>query len=393
MTIWFALLIPLIAGVILYKFFRSEIVWWELTLPIIATTIIILIVRLCYEFGATLDTEYRGYLVTQAKYYEYWSTWVDKTCYNRVCTGSGKDEICTDVPYDCSYCDKNSPYWEAIDTDGNVFRISQPYYFKLIQQWHSNPEFIELNRNIERHWSCGEDGNAYSINWDGKLESSEASVTTNNFVNKIIVAKSAFSYKEISKKEASKLGLYDYPKLHGFYKQDGILGLDKLPINDKEMIHKKFQYINGLGYKHHGKVFVLLFPNKGIDISYQQEAYWVGGKDNQLTVCIGYDPTTYKMNWVRAFTWDKDKRSIVEAREELMEIGSVLQMDNIFNQMYHITNTYHHPRDFKDFDYLVIELPTWIIIIVYLLSAITSFFIGKWVITNEFNENTNQYFI
>lgn len=387
MILWFALFIPVCAGIILQFLYPKKVTWWETVLPTILGCIIILSVKTLYEVGITVDTEYRGNLITTSKYYEYWSTWVEETCSRQDCTGSGKDEHCTTVYYDCSHCDENPPHWVVEDNSGRTYSVSEEKWMKLLVQWNAKPEFINEHRDIDKHYSCGVNGNTYKIHWDNKIETSEASVSTKGYVNKILGSKNAFSYKEVTKEEKKLYGLYEYPEKYDLYKQEVILGFDAIPIQGKEIIRKEFEYLNGLGSQHHGKLFICLFPNKDMEASFKQEALWVGGKRNELTICIGYNPKTFKMDWVRAFSWDKDKRCIVESRESLMEVGNVLQWGTIFNKVYNIMVKYHKPRDFKDFNYLDIELPTWAIFLVYILTVISTVLLSRWAVINEYDNN------
>ena len=125
----------------------------------------------------------------------------------------------------------------------------------------------------------------YSIKWDGKIETSEASVLKVPFENIVKVSHSAFNYPEITDDQADTLGLFHYPDNYDYYKQKAVLGLNSTNL---AQIHTKFEYLNGnLGRKYKVKVFTLIFKNKPIDIAFKQEAYWDGGNQNELVVCIG----------------------------------------------------------------------------------------------------------
>jgi hypothetical protein len=125
-----------------------------------------------------------------------------------------------------------------------------------------------MDRDIEHHGHCGHDGNMYKINWDGKIESSEATVRERSFTNMVKVSHSAFNFPIVSKEEALKQGLYSYPSFYDDYKQPSILGIDRFIVpQESKRLKIKFEYLNGrYGKTNKVKVFTLLFKNKPISI-------------------------------------------------------------------------------------------------------------------------------
>lgn len=392
---FYSLIFPILSSIILLIYFREKIAKWELIIPSLFVTIFILFFKLIYELSSNYSTEYRGNLITSATYYEYYSTWVDKTCSREVCSGSGENRTCVTEYYDCSYCDENEPYWVVTDNEGNNHTISKKYYEKLIKKWSADPQFIDMNREIVKEYSgffsktleCGCDGDKYKIKWDKKPETSEANVYEHSYKNKVLNNNSAFSYGKISKEEAEKMKLYEYPEYYDFYKQNAILGLEKVKgLKNSNEIQNKFEFINGLGYKTKNKTFVLLFPDRNLDVAFLQEQYWLGGNRNELVICIGYDSKTNKINWVKPFSWTDNKRVLVEIREEISEL-KYLDFDKIYVKVYNIIHKYFKPKNFDDFEYLDTEYSTGSYVFVYISSLIISILISIWIVKNEFREN------
>jgi hypothetical protein len=129
MSIWICLLIPLIGVFVLLRWFRHTLTWWEVAIPSIACFLFILIFKFTVEKIQVDDTEYHGATVVEARYYEYWETWVHRTCYRSV--KCGKSTI--SVPYDCSYCDENPERWTIVNSLGEEFAISKKYYEHLVK--------------------------------------------------------------------------------------------------------------------------------------------------------------------------------------------------------------------------------------------------------------------
>ena len=400
---WFALIIPILISIILFVFFKKEVVWWEMLLPIVVTIIFILIFKVSAKELAITDTEYRGAIVQKAEYYEYWSTWVTQTCSRQVYDG---EDCTTDANgrqtcvsryhteyYDCSYCDEHSPDWSVTDNLGRTYSITQEKYQSLIKQWSATPNFIDLQRAIYRNGSCGIDGNKYEIYWNQKPETSEATVEEYSYTNKVQASHSSFKLPIVKKEEAKKLQLYFYPKIYG-YKQQVILGLDSLDYSFeyKNKVEVLYQYLNGLkGPQNKVKVFVCLFYNKPLSTAFSQEAFWDGGNQNEVVICIGLDKATKTIEWVKPFSWTDDKRILIDLREDIAEtkIFDPMKIYPIINDDIKNNSVYKNFK--KDFAYLSIELTTNQLVWIYCITALMCIGVGIWSVLNPFNNDNNYY--
>ncbi len=76
MSIWICLLIPLIGVFVLLRWYKHTLTWWEVAIPSIACFLFILIFKFSVEKIQVDDTEYHGATVVEARYYEYWETWL-----------------------------------------------------------------------------------------------------------------------------------------------------------------------------------------------------------------------------------------------------------------------------------------------------------------------------
>lgn len=392
---WFALLIPVLSCIIGLKYFRQMFAWWEYLIPPAASVLIILLCKFSVKTALVSDKEYWGSMVVEARYYEAWETWVTATCsYTTTCCCDSKGENCQTEThyYDCSYCDHNSAQWKAYDDAGNSWSISQSYYNYLQKKWSSSPQFVELSRSIDYSGGCGKDGDMYSIKWDNKIESSESAVTTHSYTNRVQASHSSFKLEDISRKEAKKLGLYDYPERYDYYKQPVILGLDSIYSGaEKGRIETFYQYFNGYyGSRNKVKLFVCLFYDKPDAISYKQEAYWDGGNQNELVVCIGMDKVK-NLQWVRVFSWTKNKRIGVDIREDIMNTGT-FQPYKVYDVIQKAIGVTDMHRSFKeDFSYLTVDLPQWALILVWLFTLSATAGSWYWCYKNEFKQTTQDY--
>jgi hypothetical protein len=389
---WFALIIPIISCIVALVWFRDKFAWWEYIIPTFITVMIILLCKLSVKTSLVADKEYWGSIIVEARYYEYWDSWVDRTCsYTTTsCDSKGENCVTTTHYYDCSYCDTNNEHWVAIDDVGNEWYISESYYNFLRNKWKSQPQFKELNRYIDKHGDCGTDGDIYYIRWNGDISSSESAVTKYSYVNRIQASHSSFKLPVISDKEAKKLHLYTYPELYSYYKQKVILGLDSIyNKREVEQIETLFQYFNGYyGARNKVKLFICLFYDKPMSIVYKQKAYWSGGNQNEIVVCIGLNKNK-ELAWVDGFSWTNQKEILIGCRDDIMELKT-FQAVPIYSiiQKYVGDNIVY--RDFeKDFSYLKVELPNWALLLIWILTFL--FVSGAWIwcFTNEWEQNLN----
>jgi hypothetical protein len=383
--IWYALLIPILAVIVGWVLFKKEIVWWELFIPTAGSILFILISYYSMKSYTLSDVEYNGYIVTEARYYEPYETWVKKTCSRTYSTGSGKHRTTHTVYYDCSYCDYNPERYTIIDTKGNEIEISLSKYKSLMKQWHGRPKFVELNRDINYHGGCGKDGDMYFFAWDKQAHTSETTTYEKSFTNILKSNHSAFNYPDITEEEAKKAGLYEYPTIENYNYQTSVVGLENTKVKNKWGFVKTLDHINGAyGSQFKVKVFTLFFKSKDINTAFLQEAYWDGGNQNEIVVCIGVDKNG-KFEWVKPFSWCDDKRVLIDIREDLMSAKN--PNAKVFHQTYYnAIRTHWKFKSFEDFNYLSFEPTSGQLIFVYLLTLIISVATVWWCVTNDEKE-------
>ena len=389
MSIWICLLIPLIGVFVLLRWFRHTLTWWEVTIPLIACFLFILIFKFTVEKVQVDDTEYHGATVVEARYYEYWETWVHKTCYRTV--KCGKSTVT--IPYDCSYCDENPERWTIVNSLGEEFRISKKYYDHLVKLWKANPQFVELNRDINYHFNRGKDGDMYKILWDKNPLTAKSTTATHSYENRVQAAHSAFDFVKVTEEDVKNYKLYEYPEVDG-WQQETVLGLDSLPSIPKNKIalfKQMSSYLNGeLGPKKHARIYFLFFTSESQMAASMQEAYWDGGNDNELVVCIGIDPKTQNLKWVKPFSWTPNRRVIPDIREGIMNIGTLDPMRICRSVEGVVVNEYKR-KDFKEFSYLTVEPPEWAIWTTAIITALITFFISRWATMNEAEGNNTSF--
>lgn len=374
--IWYALLIPILVSFLGWVFYKKQVTWWELLLGPLASTLLVVISYYSMKSVALSDVEYNGHLIVAARYYEPYDTWVKKTCSYTTCSGSGKSRTCTTHYYDCSYCDHTEASYSMIDSEGFEISISREKYLQLKQQWKTTPHFIELDRNIKYHDGCGKDGDAYEIHWDGKKSSSETYTSKREFSNILKCNHSAFNYPVIEESVVKKEGLFEYPVIEEYGYQKSVLGLHNIKLT------KYLDYLNGAyGKKYKVRVYTLFFKNKDISTAFKQEAYWDGGNQNEIVVCIGLNSKNH-ITWVKPFSWCDNRLVLVDIKDDLLE-AKILN-EEVFYTIYKnaIVKSWKY-KSFEDFDYLSFEPTIRQLWFVYIGTFLLSLGFTIWSVLND----------
>ena len=381
MIVWTALIVPIIGAFIMLRWFRKYLAWWEVVIPMIACIIFALIFKFGVEQIQITDTEYWSGLVQKAEYYEPYETWVHKTCSRTVKVG----KTTTTVYYDCSYCDDYRARYYVTNDIGEQYEISKTKYDQLMKRWNAKPKLVDLHRNIDYSGLCGEDGDKYEIYWDKKIATSEQSVSSHYYENRIQAAHTAFDFVDITEGDIKEYGLYDYPEISG-YSQKALLGADSVPWlkpGEVKTGNKLVEYVSGYwGPRKHGKIWILLFVDKPQLAAHLQESYWEGGNDNDLVVCIGLSSKSRELQWVKPFSWTPNRTLLVDLREDLMQQGN-FSFTGIQGVLEKNMSKYER-KDFKEFDYVTVEPPTWAIIVTFILTIAITFGLCYWAVVNEY---------
>jgi hypothetical protein len=391
MSIWFCLLIPVVGALVMLKWFRKNLAWWEVIVPAVVCFLFILIFKLTVERIQVNDTEYHGAIITEARYYEYWETYVHKTCTRTVSCGKN---CTTTVSYDCSYCDENPKRWTVVNSLGEEFGVSEEDYKYLTKKWKATPKFVELNRDIDYSGRCGNDGDMYVIEWNVDPMTAESTTTDHWYENRIQAAHTAFDFVDVTEEDVKKYSLHDYPDVNGFH-QETVLGMDKAKWITKIQTNRMKQwgkFLNGhLGVKKHVRIYFLFFVDKSMLAANMQEAYWDGGNDNELVVCIGLSSKSKEIQWVKPFSWSPTGRIVPDVREGIMK-NPDFNVDQIAKTVWSTVDKEYVRRDFEEFSYVTVEPPTWAIWVTFFITLAITIGICYWAVVNDIDGGNDPIF-
>lgn len=367
------LLIPFITSLFLLIFYRKETVWFEYLIIIVPSIASYFLIRTIIVSVETQSTEYLGAYATRITHYDEWDEWIHRTCTRRIRTGTinGKAVYRTET-YDCSYREYHPEKWEITDNSGATFYITEKEYKYLSKLWNTPQKFIDMNRDYYRI-----DGDAQYYEWDNNVNTIRNITYPRKYENKVKVSKSIFNFEEISQEDIVRYGLYDYPNVSDDFRQNCVVGYQG---GDEKGI-KHLNYINSIyGDKYQFRCFLLFFYNKDIISSEKQKSYWFGGNKNEFTICVGIDSLSNKIQWCNAFSW-MDSPTLEIYTEQYINSKEYLNIDSLCIFLEKNVPSKWKRKEFKDFDYLKIELSTtqytWLLIFIIILNILISIFVVK----------------
>lgn len=385
-------LVPIIFAIFLLIFFKKKVVLWEYAILIFPSIIISSAIYFGMISHSQTDIEYVGDYVTTIRDYDPWDEYIQRTCYHTITIPNGKGgSTTTRIPYDCSYVDRHPRKYTQVLSDGSENEISNVEFMRLSRMWRVPIEFVDMKRDYHEV-----DGDMRQKLWDKNPLHSKTVTYEHSYKNKIRTSHSIFGFTHIDEEEARKLSLFDYPKLSttdvktlfgDFYdtNQNPILGYT--PTKDELTL---WQYINGYyGVTKQFRAYVLVYYNKPASIVKDQMSYWEGGNKNEMIMCFGVDSTSNLIQWFEAFSWCDKPTFEVNFRSYMNSQDSTkLDLIALGNWVEKIGVKYWERKEFKDFDYIKVELNGtqlfWLFIIILFFNIGISIYI---VLNRETNDD------
>lgn len=358
---WLSLAFPVL-GIVVLSFILDHKKWLlELLIPVGVVILTTIILDCLIESSLTHDEERLGYWVTTARYYEPWDEWVHQICYRTVRTG--KNTSIT-VPYDCSHRVYHPARYELVTNKGEEFSISEGEYLHILGVFQ-NQEFIELNRP---YYTI--DGNLFETHWDGSEKRLQPYTKIHSFENRVKASSSLFSYIKVE--NVKRLGLYPYPKLQNHLEDTSLLGVYNYEADIK------LQKMNArLGESKQVRIWVIVFHEKPREQGNLQEAYWVGGKKNEVVITLSIDKEG-NIQWCYPFCWNPNgNTSNTEMKAEIRDTLTGKKLD-LVNQLDFIQDRVKEKfkrKSFKEFEYLSVEKPFIAVVLLMIFNLAVTIFI------------------
>ena len=370
--------LPFIISIFLLMFFKKNIVWWEYIILIIPSILFTLTVKEIMIHSKTSDVEYLGGYVVKIRHYDEWDEWIEQTCTRMVAVGEDEEgnTIYEEEEYDCSYRQYHPERWSYI-TNLNSYEnyITKETFEKIKQRLNTHSVFVDMHRNYYHI-----DGDAQDYFWNKSKNTIYTITEPHGYENKIKASNSIFKFEEISKKEAKKINLYDYPDIYSL-DQNPLLNNTNILFNNNDI--NELKYINGFyGKEKQFRIFVLIFDsNKTIETAYKQQSYWQGGNKNELIVCFSLNPDK-TVNWCYSFSWEDDRKMAIKTMERYRN-NEILNISEYSEWL--INNLkYWKRKEFADFKYIKISLTKNQIITLFILTILCNIGISLFIILNDY---------
>lgn len=370
------MIIPVLFGAYLFFYQKRWMLWWEFLIPFGASFLLIVIFKYSVETVQTADTEYWGNTIVRVEYYEDWNEYIQKTCEDKCCCDKDGNN-CTITYYDCSYVDYHPARYVAIDSQGEEYSISSDQYASFVRKF-GQPTFTELSRNYHT-----DDGDLWTTTWGGSMKNFEPITTSHTYENRPQVASSVFSFPTVTEQEKKEHKLFEYPEIRSWRKLPGILADSAYAVPDSANI--LMNWLNStLGDKKQVRSWLLVYRNAPAETGYLQEAYWKGGNKNEVIVMVSLDNAN-KVQWVKVSSWCEVELLKIEIRNHIKKM-KVFDPVNTVKFMHQEINAKFVRKQFKDFDYLTVEPPTWAIIVTFIVTLLANIGTSLWLVKNHFNE-------
>lgn len=374
-------LIPVIVFVITYIFFHHRIAIIEAVIQLTVPFLVCFLMATACKSCTVLDQEYWGSYVTKVVYEEDWNERVScrhpKYCTRTVTDSDGRShteeyQCGWEHPYDVDY---HPERWYYKTNIGERIGVSKHEYNRLRKLWN-NEKFVDMHRYYHSI-----DGDAYHTLFDGLDHHLRPITSIHNYVNKVAHSDNVMNFPEVIEESANALGLHSYTNL-----KDNLAGAILGGGTSKE--REKFNVINAkYGSSKQIRVWVLIYEDKPFDIVQDQINYWKNGNKNELVICIGRKAR--KVQWVDIFSWSESDQFLIDLRYKLeQQIGERLDLLVVGDWLEKNIHRWKR-KEFKDFEYLDIELTNTqygfsCLFTLFVSCGLAVFFVG-----NE--ENSNLY--
>lgn len=362
---WLALIVPAIMAIYLWRKYPEKVVWWELLLPIVASLLCIVVLRYVAHTAMTWDTEYwTGYAV-QSEFHEEWVERVEEEKED----SNGKKYTVV------SYRTHPEEYWVE-DNNGQRVSVNRQVYNNLRGRWSNSKRHTPFRMNAHRN------GDIHTSSWDQKRESMEIVTTTHRYENRITASDNILKYPQVEKEAVKGYGLYQYPSVSGYYHCPAILGGFGPDAAKAERLLSEYNAL--LGKSKQVRMWILVFVDQPRDAGFQQEALWQNGNKNELVVCVGVDKAG-EVQWSHVFSWTDVQELKIVVRDQVEEQKKLDLVKTVEDMRTQVEKSWVR-KQFRDFDYIDVPLPGWMILIIWVVSIGGAVGVAVWCVKNEHTE-------
>lgn len=383
MFIFYAIsLVPLLIG--LFLFLKNKrVVWWEYLISSLVALGLAIGFNVYAYMSSTGDKEVISGEITSAHYIPSWTEYYEEAIY--------RTEYYQETEW---YTDSNGKSRSRTVTKSR----------RVFDHWESrtrfHPEICEKKSNINTEYSITRSeynhilskfkkqtssrGIRYTMEHNSRMLSGDpmdyTAVNTTGYVfpvtavsfwvNKLLKKNTIYSFAEVPE----NVDIPEYPIPSNHFISNRLIGTGfNFQVQDLDIVNAK------IGPAVHCNLIIVQFPGKtGITYSEYLKSKWLGGKQNDLIICIGGNPN--KPEWTQVISWSESEKLKIELRQYVLEKGMTLET---LKNMQSMIISGFKKRNWKDFDYIQIE-PEMSDVFFYVFALLFSQIgIWWWIISNN----------
>jgi hypothetical protein len=386
--IWLLLGIPLMVTIWLMILYRRATKVWELLLIWAVAIVAIFVSQVIVEKVSVSDWEVWGYNSVQATFnepFQYWDTCSETYACGQSCTGSGSSRSCSTTYYTRYYPCKQwggNDAWLLDDAGGKRY-ISPARFKKLENEKWKNSKTIELHR--EKTYKIIVDGDRRVTKWPGTWQTAEPIAEEHTYENRTQCS-STIRFLDVSKEEASRIGLFNYPTFYGGYEVQTVMDQNGKYWREAD---QRWRYMNGvLGNKRRLRLWVFIYRDFDRDIIHKQAGWLKNGNKNEFIICIGADKVG-NVKWADVISWTEVEELKIEFRDEIPNVIDKVDSDSLIKLADWAEpklQRYIKPEFTKKFEHLSVQPSLLSMIITAIVILLINVGTAIWVVKNDFYE-------
>lgn len=336
-TLWLYLLIPVVAGVILFLCFQKHPMGWMLLPALTLPGLAVVGITFVLAYGdAVLDTEiWNGAITGKERQQGTYEQPYDCNC-RTVTSGSGKDQT-TSRQCDTCYETHYTVHWDADSTLGS-YRIAA---------LDSTSRSVYLAPDPQR-WSI--------------IQAGDPASKTHPYVNYVqAVPNSLFATISTANMAQYNKWMLPYPSVYDFYRCDHFMSAGVYVPDHALWSQDTANMLRQLGPAKQVNAIVVLMNTNDPQAADALRQHWNGLKKNDVALIIG-SSDSQKIDWVRVISWTKNEAFKLELRQDIEAIGTLDRTKIIPALQAQITKNFER-RHMKEFEYLKGEIdpPAWLL--------------------------------
>jgi len=347
------LVIPIAAATYMW-YSRREVSLLELLGSFAISVVLIWGVLYVSASVSTSDTETWSGRATGARYdpawtEQYWETYTETTY-----TGTGSNRKAHTKTKRRLVTKHHADEWTLNTTLGSR-HIGSDTWDTL------KSENSVVSRRVWRTNMVSGDPHTYSITWNDDMVRPRYPVTaTRAWSNRLKNSRSVLNLEPVTKEEATKLGLYEYPTNAALFASDRVLGDTKVTTLNWDRMNSYLGPMKGINL-----ILINFGPGSTMDKAVKQRAYWRNGRKNDIVICIGGAPGA-KPEWSYVFGWSNKELVKVNVQDMFLQNAAT---DAIIPLLESEIERNFTRFDWHTLDYIATPVPWWGLLLAFVLNA------------------------